>query len=272
MTRARWARRGLAVLLAALALLLVIRAIAPWDPLFQETLSPRTILAIGTWGKFFYLLVAAVVSTLLVRKFEAGTTSRIAWRLLSLGIIAILLGQACIVFYQFALGQEQFPYPSWADVFFIASYPAVIAALLLFLRAYAASGFPIGPRSERIWLGLGVAAVCVVGGYPILKPILTEPAPPLEKLLNVLYPILDTLLVVPAVLLIRISLRFRGGTVWKVWSTLLGGFVCLSAADTLFSYFIQFDWVELGDLIDAMFLLGYGCLTVGVLYQRDLLT
>jgi hypothetical protein len=115
-----------------------------------------------------------------------------------------------------------------------------------------------------------VAVFCAVAGYPILRPLWTEPAPPLVKFLNFLYPVLDTLVVIPAVLLIRISLRFRGGTVWKVWTTLLGGFVCLAAADTLFSYFIVFDWVELGDLIDAMFLLGYGCLALGVLYQRDL--
>lgn len=272
MSRARWAGRGLGVLLAALALVLLARAIAPWNPIFKDTLSPRVILAIGTWGKFLYLLVAAVVSTLLVKKFELGTPSRSAWRLLSSGLIALLLGQAGFAFYQFVLGMDELPpIPSVPDIFFLASYPLVIAALLMFLRAYAASGFPIGPRAERIWIGAGVAVFCALVGYPLLEPLITAPEEPLPTLLNVLYPVLDFLLLIPTALLIRVSLRFRGGAVWKVWATLLGGFVFLCAADTLFAYFNQFDWIELVDLVDATYLLAYGLLGLGVLYQRDLL-
>jgi len=271
MTRARWAGRGLAVLLAALALVLLARAIAPWNPLFQETLSPRAILAIGTWGKFLYLLVGAIASTRLVKSFEPGSPSRAAWRLLSSGLVVLFLGQACIAFYQFGLGMDELPFPSVADFFFVASYPLVIGALLMFLRAYASSGFPIGPRAERIWIGAGVAVLCALVGYPILEPLVTAPGEPVPTLLNVLYPVLDFLLLIPAVLLIRISLRFRGGAVWKVWATLLGGFVFLCAADILFAYFSHFNWVELVDLVDATYLLAYGLLGLGMLYQRDLL-
>lgn len=270
MTRARWAGRGLAVLLAASTLVLLARSIAPWHPLFQETLWPRTILAIGTWGKLLYLVVGAIASTRLVRSFEPGAPSRAAWSLLSSGLIVMLLGQACIAFYQFGLGDE-LPYPSVADIFFVASYPLVIGALLMFLRAYASSGLPIGSGAERIWIGAGVAVLCALLGYPILKPLVTAPGETLPTLLNVLYPVLDFLLLIPAVLLIRISLRFRGGAVWKVWATLLAGFVFLCAADILFAYFEHFDWSELVDLVDATYLLAYGMLGLGVLYQRDLL-
>jgi len=90
-------------------------------------------------------------------------------------------------------------------------------------------------------------------------------------LLNVLYPILDFVLLIPTVLLIRISLRFRGGAVWKVWATLLGGFLFLCAADILFAYFSQLDRTELVDLVDVTYLLSYGFFALGVLYQRELL-
>lgn len=268
--RSRWIGPALTVLLAVLALVLLARAVAPWNPVFEEPLSPRVILGIGTFGKLLYLLVAAVVSTLVVGKFEPGTPSRTAWQLLSAGLIAMSLGQACFVFYQFVQGIEV-PFPSLADVFFVLAYPLVIGALVMFLRAYSASGFPIGPASERIWIAAGVALFCAVVGYPILKPLVTMPGEPLETLLNVLYPVLDFLLLIPAVLLIRISLRFRGGAVWRVWATLLAGFVFLCAADTLFAYYSQFDWIELTDLVDATYLLAYGLLGLGVLYQRELL-
>lgn len=270
MSRARWFGRALTVLLVAIAALLLARAIAPWNPVFQESLSPGTVLAIGTLGKFLFLLVAAVVSTRIVGRFEPGTPSRTAWQLLSGGLIAMFLGQGCFVYYQFVLGVE-LPFPSLADVFFVISYPLLIGALGMFLRAYAESGFPIGPASERLWLAAAVTVVCLAIGYPILMPLVRKPGAPLETLLNVLYPILDFLLLIPTVLLIRISLRFRGGAVWKVWVRLLGGFLFLCAADTLFAYYSQFDWVELTDLVDATYLLAYGFLCLGVLYQRDLL-
>ncbi|HWM91872.1 MAG TPA: hypothetical protein VN493_13990 [Thermoanaerobaculia bacterium] len=268
--RARWLGRALSILLAALTLVLVVRAIAPWDPMFESPLTPRVILGLGTWGKFLFLLVASVASTLIVGKFEPRTTTRTAWLLLCAGIIAICLGQACFVTYQFILNRKVV-YPSLADIFFMISYPLVIGALVLFLRAYKESGFPIGPASERVWLAAGVALLCAVGGYPILKPLIVNPGAPLKTLLNVLYPILDCILLILAVLLIRISLRFRGGTIWRVWVMLLGGFVSLCAGDTLFAYYLEFDWVEVGDLIDALFLLGYGLVALGIVYQRELL-
>lgn len=270
MSRARWFGRGLTVLLAVLAGVLLARAIAPWNPVFQGPAVPRTILAIGTFGKFLFLLVAAVASTRIVGRFEPGTPSRTAWQLLSAGLIAMLLGQTCFVVYQFVLDVEV-PFPSLADVFFIVAYPLMVAALVMFLRAYTASGFPLGPASERLWLAAAVAVVCLAIGYPILMPLVRKPGAPLETLLNVLYPVLDFLLLIPTVLLIRIGLQFRGGAVWKVWVRLLGGFLFLCAADTLFAYYAQFDWVELVDLVDATYLLAYGFLCLGVLYQRDLL-
>ncbi len=259
--RSHWLGPALTVLLVALAAVLLVGG---------KAFPPQAVLEIGTLGKFLYLLVAAMMSTRVVGKFEPGTPSRTAWQLLSAGLIALFLGQACFVFYQFVQKIEA-PFPSLADVFFVVSYPLLIAALAMFLRAYSASGFPIGPVSERVWLAAAVTVVCVAIGYPILMPLVREPGEPLETLLNLLYPILDFLLLVPAVLLIRISLRFRGGAVWKVWATLLAGFVFLCAADTLFAYFSQLDRADLVDLVDATYLLAYGLFALGVLYQRELL-
>jgi hypothetical protein len=271
MTPRRAARRGLGALLIVLTAVLLARAIAPWTPVFKEPLSPRLILALGTFAKLLYLVVATWVAGLNVGKFEPGTPTRTAWRLFSLGLCALAVGQAGIAIYQFVLGLDETPFPSPVDVFFVASYPLMIAALLRFLRAYTASGFPIGPASERAWLAAGVVVVCTVIGYPILRPVVTAPAAFLETLLNVLYPVLDFVLLIPTVLLIRIGLRFRGGAVWKVWATLLGGFIFLCAADTLFAYYSQFDWIELVDAVDAAYLLSYGFFALGVLYQRELL-
>jgi hypothetical protein len=98
------------------------------------------------------------------------------------------------------------------------------------------------------------------------------PAPALEKFLNVLYPMMDFLLLIPTALLIRITLRFRGGEVWKVWLALLAGFVFLSFGDILFSYLQALGHQKLDPLVDAMYILAYGLLAKGLLYQRELLS
>lgn len=255
-------RRSLGMLLAILSTILFERFL---------DLGPRAVLALGTFGKLLFLIMATVVAAGIVGKFEPGTPTRTAWRLLSLGFGALMVGQALIAVYQFALGVEV-PFPSLVDIFFVVSYPLMIAALFLFLRAYTASGFPLGPASERVWLAGGVTIVCAVIGFFILRPVVTTPAPPLETLLNVLYPVMDFLLLVPTVLLIRISLQFRGGAVWKVWLALLGGFVFLCAADALFAWFSQLHRTDLVDLVDLTYLLSYGFFALGVLYQRQLLT
>ncbi|HEX6864877.1 MAG TPA: hypothetical protein VF414_18745, partial [Thermoanaerobaculia bacterium] len=101
MSRARWIGRALTVLLLALAAMLLARAVAPGSAVFQGPLSQEVVLAVGTLGKFLFLVVAAMASTQIVGKFEPGTPTRTAWSLLSAGLIALCLGQACFVFYQF---------------------------------------------------------------------------------------------------------------------------------------------------------------------------
>ena len=268
--KARWLGPALTVLLALLLATLLGRAASPGAGIYEGPLTPRAVLAIGTFGKLLYLVIATWFAELNVRKFEPGTPTRTAWRLLSLGLGLLMAGQALIAVYQFVLGVE-LPFPSLVDVFFILADPALVGALAMFLRAYTASGFPIGPASERLWLAVGVAVLCAAIGFPILRPVVTTPAPFLETLLNVVYPVLDFVLLIPAVLLIRISLRFRGGAVWKVWATLLAGLVFLCVADILFAYFSQLGRSDLVDVVDATFLIAYGLLGLGVLYQHELL-
>lgn len=269
--KARWLGTALTALLVLLVAALLGRAVSPGAELYERTLPPRAILALGTFGKLLYLVAATWVSALNVGRFEPGTPTRTAWRLLTAGLGLLMVGQILIAVYQFVLGVEV-PFPSLVDVFFLLAYPMMVGALAMFLRAYTASGFPVGPASERIWLSAAVAVVCAAIGFPILRPVVTTPAPFLETLLNVVYPVMDFLLLVPAVLLIRIGLRFRGGKVWKVWATLLAGLVFLCVADTLFAYFFQLDREDLVDVVDATYLMAYGLLGLGVLYQYELLT
>ena len=234
------------------------------------TVPERTLLWIGGPGKLLLLVAATVLAWRNTAAFERGTRARSAWLLLFIGLALFSLGQAGLVFNQLTHNQAVF-FPSPSDVLFLLSYPAFIAALVTFLKAYAESGFPIGdPAGRRALAGI-TALLGAAVATAVLRPILISGAPAVEKALNAAYTLFDLALLVPAVLLLRITLRFPGGAVWRIWMAILGGFVAICAGDILFAYFTAMGMERLGFLVDLAYVLGYGGLALGMAYQREVL-
>jgi hypothetical protein len=246
------------------------KALFPGAALYTTGLSARQLLWIGSLSKLVFSAVSVVTAAAVVRRFEADNPAHRAWLLLTLGLGGLLVGQSILGYYQLVEGRP-IVFPSPADFFFVLGSACLVVALLGFLRAYAASGLPVGSPRERWLLVLGAAAVCAVIVLPILQPVLETPAPALEKLLNLTYPLLDVLLLVPMLLLLRISFRFWGGRLWAVWGALAAGVLFTAAGDILFAYSSGLGLAHLEDLFDAMYILAFGCFAAGVLAQRDLL-
>ena len=55
-----------------------------------------------------------------------------------------------------------------------------------------------------------------------------------------------------------------------MWVALLSGFLFGCAGDILFAYFAGLEQVHLDSLVDVMYLLSFGLLARGALYQREL--
>ena len=55
----------------------------------------------------------------------------------------------------------------------------------------------------------------------------------------------------------RITVPFRGGKVWTIWASLLGGFVAMCAGDILYAYFATFGKAWLESILDALYVLAY---------------
>jgi hypothetical protein len=234
-------------------------------------LNETVLLWVSALGKVPFLLLGAVYAWHNTRRFEPGNPARRGWVLLFWGLLCFFLAQSVLCFYELFRG-DSVPFPSVGDVFFLIGYPLLIAALLAFLRSYAAAGFPVGGAGERRALAAGTVAVCVLIGIPILRPIVATPAPAVEKLLNLAYPILDFVLLVPTVLLLRITFRFRGGVVWKTWIALLGGFLFNFGGDVLFAYLQALGETRFHYLVDILYILAFGLIARGVFYQHELLS
>jgi hypothetical protein len=108
-------------------------------------------------------------------------------------------------------------------------------------------------------------------GFVVLKPVMAASSPPLEKALNFAYPTFDFLILIPLAILLRITVRFRGGRIWTVWAALLSGFVAMGAGDILYAYFATLGQGWLESLIDVLFILAYILVAEATLKQRDLL-
>ena len=227
----------------------------------------KMLLLLAGVTKLGSLMIAAIFSFRSAQLLGEGNPARRPWMILGAGLTAMSLGQGLLVFYQYTTGKT--PFPSPADFWFVLSYPLIIFALIQFALTYTRSGFGSN--------GLSVFAVVIfiifaAIAWPILQPVAHMPAAPMEKALNLAYPSLDLLLMVPIAVLLRITSRFRGGAVWPIWLSLLVGFVFTAAGDILFAYLSALGHNELDPMIHAMYVVAYGNLAWGALFQERLLT
>jgi diguanylate cyclase len=250
--------------------LLVTKVVAPTAS-YPDWLGDLAFLRLSAVAKILFLFLGAFFAHQVASSFEADNPARPAWRLLGIGLAGFFLGQGYLAFYQIALGLTS-PYPSPADAVFMAAYPFLLAAFWRFIRAYRESGLPVGSRREHGVLAAAAAAVFVAIGFVALGPVVASSAPPLEKALNIAYPTFDFLILIPLVILLRITVAFRGGQIWTIWAALLAGFVSMGAGDILYAYFVTLGQVWLESLIEVLFLVAYILVSQAALKQRDLLT
>ena len=155
--------------------------------------------------------------------------TRRGWRWFTLGFAFYLFGSGWWFYYEVILGTD--PFPSWADLGYLALYPPLLVGIAYFLR-------PRESRAERIqfWLDLGVVAIGAgsLVWYFLLWPIAKgEHEDTLALALTQAYPLFDTLLLVgiAALLLKRRADRSAVPIAW-----LVAGLIAFFIADTRYAY------------------------------------
>ncbi len=260
----------LAVLVVAVAVVVFLAwGLAPEAVLFRDAQSQHALLAVASLLKLALLISGALVAFACRDRLEEGNPARPAWALLAAGLFATLAGQLSLAPYQLVSGQT--PFPSVGDLYYVLSYPFFIAAFLVFLRAYREAGFPMGSIAERVLIVAGVGLLAIVLAVVILRPVAAGGADLLERILNVAYPVLDLVLLLPLALLLRVTLRLGTSRVGLVWGELLAGFVFLCLSDMLFAYFTALGQLHLDPYTHACYVLAYGLVAGGALQQLRLL-
>jgi len=243
--------------------------VAPESALYRDLLTPRAILFVAAPIKLLFLLIAAVYASRSAASFESTNPVRTAWLLLAFGLWAYVAAQSALALYQLVLGRTA-PFPSIADLFFFPATVLLAVGLFLFLKVYKSVGFEVAEAFEVGVVLFFVLSLLAVFFLVVGRPVLASDAPFAERALNIAYPVLDCILLVPAVLLLKMALSMRGGSLWKVWMALLLGFVFLAVGDILFAFFTTLEKTGLDPLLDVAFAWSYILIARAVVTQHTI--
>jgi hypothetical protein len=259
--------RGFAIFVAMVTVLFLGEWLAPHAAPFE---APG-VGVLASLAKLASQVTGAVFAGRCAARYEVGNAARRGWTLMSAWLACWFAGQAVLAFYARVLGRDA-PVPSLGDLFFTAGYVFVIVALFTFVHAYRTSGFAAGSVRQDLFIALGACVVFgVVGGW-LLWPIAVAPTPLLERFVNVGDPTLDFVALVPALILWRITLGFRGGKVSRPWAALLAGIAFALVTDIAYSDVSPERVAAVGPLVDLFGILGYAYCAYGTWLQYQLLT
>jgi hypothetical protein len=269
MSRVRRSSLPVLTLLALISVLFFAEQFGRDTRLFREVLTGPRVAVFASLAKMAPQLLGAIFAALCARRHEKGSETRRGWLLMSAWLGTWFLGQSVLSTYQNVL-RVPAPLPSLGDLFFTLGYVCVIVALFRFAAAYRASGFAVGSAREHALLALGACAVFGVAAWFVLVPVAFGTTPLGERLVNVGYPLLDLIALIPALVLFRITIGFHGGKVWPAWGALLAGIVFAMGGDLVFSDISPAHVEAIGPLADLLFILGYSFCGFGMRLQYEL--
>ena len=177
------------------------------------------------------------------------------WYLFAAGQLLSVAGDLVYEYYDLVLHEE--PYPSVADVFYLASYPVTAVGLMLLVRGRRGRGVAGLLEAAIVATGLGLAFWVFV-----LHPIAAgSSSTPLEHWISTTYPAADVLLLAMLARLLTDPGGRDAGTRLISLATLL-----LLGADTAYSIVSLHGGDPETGLIDAPFLLSYLCWAAAALH------
>jgi hypothetical protein len=221
-------------------------------------------------------IVCAAVSVICLysafKGFKTFDFAKKAWMCILIGISLNLVAETIYstleIFFGYDMNQM---FPSVADIFWWSAYVAIFWGLLMMFLGYRRSGFPMGNTKLYFVLAALYIFLFTTVTYFLLLPILNdEETSWLTKFASMFYPLADSLVVIPAIILMYIISLFGKGIISRPWKYLAIGFMFFTGSDLVYSYLSWQDTYGSGNLIDLGWNLGYLLIGIAALYQREL--
>jgi signal transduction histidine kinase len=218
----------------------------------------RTTQVIDDIGLPLAPLVASAASVWTATRLHGRR--RLAWLLIGASCLSWGLGEAVWGYYDLVL-LDELPFPSMADVGYLAAIPLSVGALLSFRSFRDSLAVEVGAAVD----GLIVACSLFTVSWTLVLDALYDSSRQTDwtRAISLAYPIGDIVLVTLAV---YVSLRARS---WARRSILLltFGFVLNSLADSSFTYLTATGQYVTGNPIDTLWLAGFALIGLAALSQ-----
>lgn len=185
---------------------------------------------------------------------------------LSLGLLTWGIGTLVFAYYNIFL-QIDIPYPSWADLFYIVSWPLWAVGMVYLSRATGAKSQLKTVRGRVVFFLIPIL-IATLSYYLLIivareGTIFSASEDLVKVFFDLAYPIGDLVILTIALLIYGLSFRFLGGLFrWPI-IFILSGFVLNYLGDFGFVYkatkgtFVVAGWVDFVYTI-AFFFIGYG--------------
>ncbi len=195
----------------------------------------------------YELLSAAAVAAIVAGVRWHRPAARLPWLLFAAAQLAYFA--ADVTFYAYHLLLHDARYPAPADGLYLAHYPLFVAGLLLLLRRRSPGRDRDGLLDALIvTTGVGLLAWVFVLGPYVRTAGLSLPV----RAVSLAYPLMDLLVVAVAA-----RLAVAGGARPPAYWLLLGSLVALLAADGLYALAQLHGSYQIGQLLDAGWLVSY---------------
>jgi len=181
------------------------------------------------------LAILTVVLSIILGQ-NAGNTknNRYHWRHMIAGWALWTVAE--ILWTVFAILQQEVPYPSWADFFWLLGYLPMWLGLLSRARS-----LPVKPTSGQLAVIGGITLATVIFTIVfVLQPIIqnNDPEQLLESILNLVFPLFDLLLLI---IILYLFFGYEQGDYGFGWRLLLIGFLVHQISNLVFSSASSFD-------------------------------
>ena len=199
------------------------------------------------------LWACSVIASRCLRRF---------WALVGAAAVVWGAGEAVWAYYEVGVGR-QLPFPSLADVGFLAAVPFIVTALL---------AFPLAPLRSvarvRVLLDGAVvaAAMLFVSWAVVLGPAYRQNHDGLfVKALTLAYPVSDLVIVV---VVLCVAMR-ASRSAWTLLGLVGGGVLALAVSDSAFAYLTQSGGFGLGNTLDVGWMVGYLLIALAPFWARE---
>jgi diguanylate cyclase (GGDEF)-like protein/PAS domain S-box-containing protein len=204
------------------------------------------VLKVVTFGLLGAAPVIAVVAG--VRRYRPGCQT--GWYLFAAGQLTFTVGDMIFYVHEYLLQQEP-PFPSVADAFYLATYPCLIGGLLLLVKRRT----PGRDRASLVDALIVTISMGLLSWEFLIVPYLRDPSLSMPQLLtSVAYPMMDIL-----VLAVAARLWSDRGVRNASFHLLSLSLVPLLLADTLYGLIQLTGTWRLGGPVDIGWMLFYVC-------------